>query len=68
MSCSGDSASDTQFEPEITSFNFEERLPQNMQNDAPIIYSQVMSMQGQMNAMGAFMTNNGYMNRTANEA
>ncbi len=67
-SCSGDSSSDTQFEPEITSFNFEERLPQNMQNDAPIIYSQVMSMQGQMNAMGAFMTNNGYMNRTANEA
>ena len=36
-SCSGDSSSDSQFEPEIT-FNFEERLPQNMQNDAPIIY------------------------------
>ena len=43
-SCSGDSSNDTQFEPEITSFNFEERLPQNMQNDAPLIYSQVMSI------------------------
>ena len=67
-SCSEDSSSDIQFEPEITAFNFEERLPKNMQNGAPLIYSQVMSMQGQINTMGLFMSNNGYMNKTTNKA
>ena len=56
-SCSGDSDSETSFEPAVTTFNFEERMPLNMQTDAPIVYSQVMSMQAQMNAVGAFMTN-----------
>ena len=56
-SCSGDSESEISFEPTVTTFNFEERIPQNMQTDAPIVYSQVMTMQAQMNAVGAFMTN-----------
>ena len=62
ISCSGDSSSETQFEPEITSFNFEERLPDNMQTDAAIVYFQVLSMQSQMNAVGAFMTTSGLIN------
>ena len=66
FACSGDSDNE-QFEPKVTTFDFEERLPVNIQTDAPLIYFQVMSMQGQMNAVGAFMSNNTYMNRTTNE-
>ncbi|MDA7707554.1 hypothetical protein N9A47_04540 [Flavobacteriaceae bacterium] len=62
VSCSRNSTSETQFEPEITSFNFEERLPDNMQTDAAIVYFQVLSMQSQMNAVGAFMTTSGLIN------
>lgn len=66
LACSGDSDNE-QFQPKVTTFDFQERLPVNIQTDAPIIYSQVMSMQGQMNAVGAFMSNNTYMNRTTNQ-
>lgn len=65
FACSGDSTGEDKFEPKVTSFDFEERLPDNIQTDAPIIYSQVLSMQGQMNAIGAFMTNAEYMNGSA---
>ena len=65
-SCSSESESKTPFEPTVTSFNFEERMPQNMQTVAPIVYSQVMGMQAQMNAVGAFMTNAESLNGSAN--
>ena len=57
VSCSGDSTSENQFQPKVTSYNFEERLPENIQTDAAIVYSQVMSKQAQMNAVGVFMIN-----------
>ena len=65
VSCSGGSTSENQFEPKVTSYNFEERLPENMQTDAAIVYSQVMSMQAQMNAVGVFMTNSEWMNNSS---
>jgi hypothetical protein len=52
VSCSRNSTSETQFEP----------LPDNMQTDAAIVYFQVLSMQSQMNAVGAFMTTSGLIN------
>ena len=65
-SCSGDSETEVPFEPTVTSFNFEERMPQNMQTEAPIVYYQVMAMQGQMNAVGAFMTDTELLNNSVN--
>lgn len=66
LACSDDSDNKT-FEPKIATYNFEERLPANIQTDAPIIYSQVMMMQSQMNAIGYFMTNN-YTNRSTSHS
>ena len=64
LSCNDEPAGETPFEPSVTTFNFEERLPQNMQTDAPLVYSQVIVMQAQMNAVGAFMNNPDGANRS----